>query len=182
MGLILILLMTVHITNDQVAFELPDPIVQMEEDMHKDQLKALIESVLPQMGLYSEDATALLMGTAAVESNMGYYLRQIGGPARGIFQMEPETEKDIWDNYLSYHQDLRLKLYKAGYVYANPEKLLYDLKYQIIMARLHYRRFREPIPSDIDGQAKYWKKYYNTEEGAGTIYKYMEAYALYVIN
>ena len=46
-----------------------------------------------------------------------------------------------------------------------------NLPFQIIMARLYYYRFSEALPAydDIEGLAKYWKKYWNTELGAGTV-------------
>lgn len=36
------------------------------------------------------------------------------------------------------------------------------------MARLYYLTHEAPIPKDLDGQARYWKQYYNTDMGAGT--------------
>lgn len=58
--------------------------------MDKRQLRNLIRRVLIGIGGYSEEAENLLMGTAAQESALGEYIRQLGnGPALGIFQMEP---------------------------------------------------------------------------------------------
>ena len=55
-----------------------------------------------QTVLVSQEAENLLMGTAAQESALGEYIRQLGnGPALGIFQMEPETFDDIVRNYLA---------------------------------------------------------------------------------
>lgn len=148
--------------------------------MHKDQLRGLIQETLPLIGLYSVDAAELLMGTAAVESKLGYYIKQVGGPARGIFQMEPDTEKDIWENFLFFKQGLQDKMYKLGYMHPNPELLVYDLRYQILMARLHYRRVPHALPTSTVGQARYWKVHYNTVAGKGTVEKYMDAYDYYV--
>lgn len=148
--------------------------------MHKDQLRGLIQETLLLIGLYSEDAAELLMGTAAVESKLGYYIKQVGGPARGIFQMEPDTEKDIWENFLFFKQGLQDKMYKLGYMHPNPELLVYDLRYQILMARLHYRRVPYALPTSTVGQARYWKVHYNTVAGKGTVEKYMDAYDYYV--
>ena len=79
--------------------------------MDKRQLRNLIRRVLIGIGGYSEEAENLLMGTAAQESALGEYIRQLGnGPALGIFQMEPETFDDIVRNYLSYRPDLCRKV------------------------------------------------------------------------
>ena len=57
----------------------------------------IIEPVLSRLHAASPAARALLLGTAAQESAMGRYIRQLrGGPALGIFQMEPATHDDIW--------------------------------------------------------------------------------------
>jgi len=145
-------------------------------------LRDLIINVLTDVGLYSEDTEELLMLTAAVESNLGHYLNQNGGgPARGIFQMEPTTEQDIFDNYLVYNPSLLKKVREYQGLF--PEKeMVYNLAYQIIMARIHYLRVPERLPStdDIEGVADYWKRYYNTYKGKGTVEKAVKKYITYV--
>lgn len=75
--------------------------------MNKKQLRDLIKRVLVALDLHSESAENLLIGTAAQESALGEYIRQLGnGPALGIFQMEPATFKDIVQNYLQYKPEL----------------------------------------------------------------------------
>ena len=67
--------------------------------MNKVTLRNLITSVLKELNLHSDNAVNLLMGTAAQESHLGKYRKQIGGgPALGIFQMEPATFNDIVNN------------------------------------------------------------------------------------
>lgn len=55
---------------------------------------------------YTEEAVDLLMMTAAHESNGCSYIKQINGPALGVYQMEPSTEADIWDNYLEFNTEI----------------------------------------------------------------------------
>ena len=58
----------------------------------------IIRPVLLVIGGESRAAENLILGTALQESNLRY-LRQLGdGPARGVYQMEPATHDDIWDN------------------------------------------------------------------------------------
>lgn len=142
--------------------------------MNKDQLRDLITRTLQGVFLYSESAVELLMLTAATESNLGEYIRQVRGPALGVFQMEPFTHDDIWKT----HGHLLLPLLgeqSAG-------RLEYDLRYAIIMSRMHYMRIPSALPeaSNIDGHAKYWKKYYNTYLGSGTVAKAKAKYRKYV--
>ncbi len=151
---------------------------------NKDQFEDLIDEVLTEIDMYSKSAVNLLLGTAAQESGFGTYLRQLGnGPALGVFQMEPATEKDIWDNYLQFRAGIRNRIGDlTGVYWPGSLHLKGDLIYQIIMARLHYRRVPEalPSPNDIEGLAQYWKQYYNTPEGRGTIREFIHNYFKYL--
>lgn len=124
----------------------------------------------------------LLLGTMAQESAFGKYKRQLNnGPALGVFQMEPDTFNDILDNYISYRPDLYLEIKsisKVNRLY--PEYLVDNLKLAIVFARLQYYRHSEPLPRDLPGMARYWKKYYNTYKGKGTIDQFILNYKTYV--
>ena len=141
-------------------------------------LRRLIRNILHQVELWSPEAEELLLGTAAVESGLGSRLYQIGhGPAMGIMQMEPATERSLWDDYLSYRPKLR-GMIEAVTARSGPGQwLAWDLAYQIIMARIKYRTIPEPLPGtdDITGQARYWKQWYNTPAGAGKVEDYVDA-------
>ncbi len=127
----------------------------------------------------SDSATELLMLTAAVESDLGTFWYQRGGPAIGIFQMEPVTYNDIFTNFVAYRPILQ-----DFFVGENKglQALQYDLRHQIIMARIHYLRVREALPPALsESMAVYWKKYYNTELGMGTVEKAMSKYQQYCL-
>ena len=73
--------------------------------LNQPQIKDLIERILKKMELYSPEALDLIYKTGKVES--GYkYLKQIKGPARGLFQCEPWVSVDICKNYLHSRKDL----------------------------------------------------------------------------
>ena len=140
-----------------------------------------LDPVIP----YSLDAENLLLGTCAQESAMGEYLVQLGGgPARGIYQMEPRTEADIIINFLKNRKDLLLIINNA--TVGTENRLLDDLTsnlfYATAMARVHYWRVPEPLPAhdDVEGMAYYWKKHYNTFKGKGTVIEFFDNYARYV--
>ena len=50
------------------------------------------------------------------------------------------------------------------------------------MTRIHYLRVPEKLPeaNDVEGLARYWKKYYNTSAGKGTEKDFMLKYQMYV--
>jgi len=143
------------------------------------QLRAFIEDVLNLFGqkansssFDSPSAVELLMLTAAQETHLGKYLKQVRGPALGIYQMEPNTYQDIWANYICYRQNL---LDAMNDLYGNSGiewqlRMRGDLVYQTIMSRIFYMRIPAALPA-IDSPmdlAYYWKKYYNTKYGKGT--------------
>lgn len=146
----------------------------------KEQVRELIESVLFELGLNTPEAIELLMLTSAQESHLGTYIRQLGtGPALGIFQMEPNTEADIWNNYLRYKKELRGKVLE--FKSQRHDDLYWNLGYQVCMCRVHYLRQPGALPNatDINGLAAYWKKYYNTYLGKGTVAEAIHNYYKY---
>ena len=144
------------------------------------QLRALAIRALVDLDprLASHEAVDLVLGTAAVESDLGTYLRQVGGgPALGICQMEPTTYRDIWESWLAHRPDLVRRLVELGHR-RDPTVLEYDLRHAIVMCRLHYRRVPERLPAlgDVEGMAWYWKRFYNTPRGAGTVDRFCAAW------
>lgn len=153
--------------------------------MDKKQLKQLIQSTLKDIGLYSDDAVNLILGTIAQESAFGKYIKQLGnGPALGICQMEPNTYNCIVDNYLFHKMDLASRIEETCQCLLpdNYEALQWNLKLSICMCRVHYLRKPEALPNDLAGYAAYWKKHYNTYLGAGTKEEYINNYNKYISN
>lgn len=150
--------------------------------MDPDQLRDLIDQVLHEMNSHSSNAVELLMLTAAQESHCGQYIAQIKGPALGIFQMEPTTHKDIWDNYLKYRDELAEAVRQYQFHGAVGSTLWRgNIPYQIAMARANYRRKPGALPwhLDIEAMAKYYKKHWNTKAGKATVEEAMTKYNKY---
>ena len=140
--------------------------------------KYLLEPVLDQMELHSDAAVELLLGTAIQESNLTF-LRQLGdGPALGVFQMEPATHDDIWENYLLHRPELAARVARTTRYpgIGMAADMVGNFWYATAMARIHYLRVPKalPEPGDVEGMAHYWKDYYNTLLGAGTVDEYIE--------
>jgi len=149
--------------------------------IHPGQLREyIIRPVLNRIGLYSEAAEELLMLTAATESLCGKFVHQVGGPALGIFQMEPRTHDDIWENFLKYKPALAMHVKTYGRI---SQQLPGNLYYACAMARVHYLRVPERLPSamDVDGLARYWKDHYNTHLGAGQPHEAVENYQRFAV-
>lgn len=142
--------------------------------LDKNQFRDLIERVLGEYDLHSEAAVNLLLGTAAQESHFGTYIRQIRGPARGVFQMEPATFEWLQRHYSDKYPDIKERRF---------EELEWDLRLAIIFARLRYRVVPDPLPRAdvIESLAEYWKQYYNTVHGAGTVEEFVKNYNRFVL-
>lgn len=162
-----------------------------DKDQFRDLIRRILKYLEPDIP-YSDDAVELLMLTAAQESHLGTYIRQIKGPARGVFQMEPRTERDIWENFLRYKPKLSEKILDLVSQSEAPlmpptTALESNLAYQIAMARVHYYRVPEPLPRKSErkgmrNHAAYWKNHYNTALGKGTRDEALENYRRFCLD
>jgi len=139
----------------------------------------VITPVLTALGLDQDRLSAtteLLLGTALQESGLTHRVQLGGGPARGLFQMEPNTHDDIWANFLKFRPPLAQKVAKfIDGKTPNSQFLTNNDLYAAAMTRVHYLRMGQfvgkmsiPPTGDIAGMAHYWKEFYNTEQGAGS--------------
>ena len=132
----------------------------------------VVRPALAHLDLYSLAAEQLVLATAVHESGLRH-LRQIGsGPALGFFQMEPQTHHDIWANFLRHRLRIsgRVKSLRAS----APEpvdQLATNHAYACAMCRIQYYRRPEPLPPPNAAEAigRYWKRFYNSGAGAGTV-------------
>lgn len=138
----------------------------------KDLVKRVLNDVDPR--LVNDAAILLVLGTAAQESHFGTFIRQLGGgPALGFTQIEKPTFEWLKQTYCRLYPEI---------INIEFEQLEYDLWAAIIFTRLRYRVVRAALPKaeNIKEIAAYWKKYYNTYLGAGTIEEFLKNYSKYI--
>lgn len=156
--------------------------------------KSVIEPVQRALGINS--GVHLMLGTAAAESGMGRWFKQVRGPALSPWQIETRTAYDIEYRYLPEKkphlipilEGLKLKdqaFFNVKHTSALPKenKELYgNLYYSCAIARLLYYSKPQPLPAhdDIWGLARYWKRHYNTRLGKGRAGQFVRAYRKYV--
>jgi hypothetical protein len=122
------------------------------------------------IGLFSQPARVLMLGTALIESNLEFLKQVEGGPALGIYCIEPATHNDV-KRYLNRPDKDKLKercLATCFYTgFGSDDALVHNLRYAVIIARIKYFQQREKIPeaNNAAGMAGYHKKYYNTAKG-----------------
>lgn len=135
-----------------------------------------IRNTLEAAGLWSHKAENLVLFTGMAESKYKHKKQIGGGPALSYWQVEPDTAKDHFKNYLKYRPELKKKIIKA----CDMEDIEFGLedipnllhtneKFAILMCRLVYYRVDSEIPTGIESLAEYWKTNYNTPRGDGRI-------------
>lgn len=148
--------------------------------MNLDHLKTkVIEPVLTHLGYNSKSAVNLVLGTICAESNAEHLIQLNNGPAKGICQMEPSTRADIYNHFLKYKPVLKGLV--TDYIIDGinlDDQMVFNLAYAVAMCRVHYIRVSEALPAhdDVYALARYWKKYYNTELGAGSIDHFVDCF------
>lgn len=116
-------------------------------------------------------AMVLSLGTAIHETNSGEFLVQIGGPALGVWQMEPATYADCWQNFLNFRPELAAAVRKFQVPGAGVAQLVWNFGYACAMARVRYIRAPGPLPAadDYAGLARLYKTAYNSSLGAAVV-------------
>lgn len=139
--------------------------------MNPRQIRELIvRPALQALDRWDEAAEMLVLRTGYHESAAFTRLQQYGhGPAIGWWQMEPATHDDCWANFLRYQPQLSLAICQLTGINRPQTACLYNPCYAACMCRVKYLRVKAPLPSaaDVEGQAQYWKRYYNSVQGAG---------------
>jgi len=138
-----------------------------------DFLRGAIRPALARLRLGGAAAERLLLGTALTESGLVHLRQAGGGPARGLYQIEPATHRDLWRSYLAYRPVVAARLLRLAAPGApgapGESQLVWNLAYATGVARLIYRRRPEPLPAaaDLEGLARYWKAHFNSAAGRG---------------
>jgi len=135
-----------------------------------DFLNFIIRPALIAVGLNSDSAQVLLLGTAMVESDLTFLEQKGPGKALGLYQMEEATYLDLL-RYLNKYENSALKerclsaCYYGGWPASDP--LIHNLRWATICARLKYLPFPRKLPAydDEEGMAAYHKDCYNTRKG-----------------
>lgn len=134
----------------------------------------IVRPILHRIQLWSPQAENLVVGTALHESHLKY-VKQINGPALGLFQMEPATHADLHRNFLRYNKELNLAITQLASLYTvdfpDASELMWNVGYATAMCRAHYKRVKEGLPPANRPEllAEYWKAHYNTKLGKGTV-------------
>lgn len=132
----------------------------------------IIRPVLCDLCLWSVAAENLLLGTAVQESGLRHLCQLHDHPSREFFQIKPETDAEIHENFLVLHPGLAAKIHALlAPKPSHAEQLTTNLAYATAIARIVYYRCPEQLPDaqNIAALAHYWKRHFNKDEGRGSI-------------
>lgn len=126
---------------------------------------------------YSDTACYLVMGTIAQESLLGTWLVQMSGPALGLGQIEPGTLDGLIAG-LSPKEAAALATIASP---ASPaHNVVSNLAYAVAVTRLYFWQVPAPLPAKntVAELYAYYKRWYNTPEGAATFAQFAQNWEL----
>lgn len=138
-------------------------------------LSDIAESICECLGYGSnKTAPALLIETAGAETHFGTYKDTTLFAGMGITQFDALPFQDVKDRVslkdkkkIKDHFDIDIDLVEW-------EHLRYNPLLCFIFTRLKYKKIPDAIPDTLEDRARYWKKWYNSYAGKGTIEHYLE--------
>lgn len=140
-------------------------------------VRTAIERALEKFNLPNDEAIVrLLLMICAHESRGFVCCKQLnGGPAIGLFQMEPNTF-DFVQGYLT--RTKKFPLISRSMIV---ERMLIDVEFAAAMARVYLWTEPTPLPDadDLQGLAEYASKFWN-RGGEGTPEKYFNDFITHV--
>lgn len=133
-------------------------------------------------GLNTPNRQQFMLGIGCIESGYYWLQQENNGPALGFWQMEEFTFNDCIVNFLNYES-----IFTPGWnritgrpattdpnevaQMVNFNRIGFNPRFACYMAAIKIYRAPPALPefNDLLGMAEYWKTYYNTTEGAGTV-------------
>lgn len=144
----------------------------------------IIIPTLAPLQIRSESMAELLVFTCAVESAGGTYVRQInGGEALGIYQIEPASYSDVWNNYILRKPDIvnLLALHFGITRIPEPSSLITDLRLATFMCAYYYQHKKcMPLDKEVETLWGLYKEFYNTSKGKAQKETSIKAYQKFI--
>ena len=143
----------------------------------------VVRPTLKHMGMWSQTAENLLLGTAARESGLGFHLKMANTQALGIYQTSPKMHRNIWDRFLAPKSDLssliRGLASQREFLSHPHHELATNLAYATAIAWLVYWRQNPDINkidcNDIKALGRLWQKHFHSR-CPGTVKSFVDSY------
>ena len=133
-----------------------------------DELRQLvIRPTLKHLRSWSPGMENLLLGTAAQESQLGFHLKQGRRHGLGIYQIQPHTHREIWDEYLIDFPALASKVRglasQRDFLDHPHSELATNLRYATAIAWLIYRAAHvyKVDETHVANMARLWHQHFH---------------------
>lgn len=137
-------------------------------------LNEKVDAVVAALG-GGEPARLLLLETAAAETDLGNAIDTSWFVGVGLMQFDKIGFEDVQDRTSERNKSEVMQHFGIDVDRAT----LFDLRWSplasVVFARLKYKLIPDPIPETLEGRAAYWKRYYNSTAGRGTVDHYIKA-------
>lgn len=120
------------------------------------------------------NAYNLIVETACAETQFCTFPDNNHSSGFGGWQFDRTGFKHVIEKSMKYRDEI-YKKFRVDISVIKIEELRYNPFLSIILCRLFYKSIPDAIPSTREGRAKYWKKWYNTSAGSGTVRHYIES-------
>ena len=145
----------------------------------------VVRPALKELGDWNQATENLLLGTAAMESGLGFHLQQTR-KGYGVFQISAKRHNKLWDSYIGLEPELasyvRGCASQRAFLRHPHSELATNLNYATLIAWMVYRRHQPKMPKyhdDIEALAKLWARYYRKGKSSQTSI-FIENYDKYV--
>lgn len=131
----------------------------------------IIGPTLRYLGIDSNAAEELLLGTAALESELNPLHKDAEG--LGIYQITPKQHRQIWDDYLAFKPELASRVRGLAsqhrFLQDPDSELSWNLSYATAIAWLIYQREEIVLPTQTEAEqlGLLWRKCFGQRTGTG---------------
>lgn len=142
--------------------------------VNKEQLDRIILDVTDKLGNGKNNTAHLLLSeTAQQETHYGDFPDTTKNSGFGVMQFDQIGILDVQQRTPRSIKDQVMEYWGVDIDRVTGMSMQWSPLVSVIMARLKYRLIPYEIPTDRYGRANYWKKWYNSELGAGSPEEYM---------
>lgn len=119
-------------------------------------------------------AVIMLLETAAQETHLGQFRDPTpDGAGRGLCQIDFIGFIDVIQRSRAADLAAIKSCFGMDLTQVEHDDLDFSPLLSMIICRLFYKLIPESFPKDLAGRAAYWKKYYNTYRGKGSVDEYI---------
>lgn len=142
--------------------------------LDKQQIYSTVDAVVKCLG-GGDNAKKLLLETSASESDMGGAIDRSWSVGVGLMQFDPIGFEDTKARTSKAKKEQIMRCFGIDIDRVVLSDLRWSPLLSVIFARLKFMLVPSAIPNTQEGRAAYWKKWYNSELGAGTIEHYVRS-------